>query len=242
MRVLIVDDEPLARARMRALLDEFSDTQVVGEAGDGTHALHAAMTLQPDLVLLDIAMPGIGGLEVARHLARFPLPPAVVFCTAYDAHALEAFEAKAIDYLVKPVRGERLMAALEKVRTFAAGRGLQPGTVGDGRRSHLCARLRGSLRLIPLEEIRYLQAEEKYVVVHHARGEDLIEESLKSLEAEFPDRFVRIHRNCLVAREEIAELQRDAEGRAVLRLRNAPQLLEVSRRCMPDLRGVMRAR
>lgn len=242
MKVLIVDDEPLARERMRALLDEFFDTQVVGEVGDGASALHAAMTLQPDLVLLDIAMPGIDGLETARHLARFPLPPAVVFCTAYDAHALEAFEAKAIDYLVKPVRSERLMAALEKVRTFAAGRGLQPGTVGDGRRSHLCARLRGSLRLIPLEEIRYLQAEEKYVVVHHARGEDLIEESLKSLEAEFPDRFVRIHRNCLVARDEIAELQRDAEGHAVLRLRHAPQLLEVSRRCMPDLRGMMRAR
>ena len=241
MNVLIVDDEPLARARMRELLAAAADARVVGEAGDGEAALRSALAQQPDLVLLDIAMPGIDGLEVARHLARFPLPPAVVFCTAYDAHALEAFEASAIDYLVKPVRQERLMAALERVRTFAAGRGSQSGAAGDGRRSHLCARLRGNLRMIALEEVRYLQAEEKYVVVHHARGEDLIEESLKSLEAEFPDRFVRIHRNCLVAREEIAELQRDAEGQVHLRLRNATQPLEVSRRCLPALREAMRA-
>ena len=241
MNVLIVDDEPLARARMRELLAAAADVRVVGEAGDGEAALRSALAQQPDLVLLDIAMPGIDGLEVARHLARFPLPPAVVFCTAYDAHALEAFEASAIDYLVKPVRQERLMAALDRVRTFAAGRGSQSGAAGDGRRSHLCARLRGNLRMIALEEVRYLQAEEKYVVVHHARGEDLIEESLKSLEAEFPDRFVRIHRNCLVAREEIAELQRDAEGQVHLRLRNATQPLEVSRRCLPALREAMRA-
>src|SRR5690554_3140628 len=163
-------------------------------------------------------MPGIDGLEAARHLAAFEPRPAVVFCTAYDAHALSAFDAAAVDYLVKPVRAERLEAALERVRTFTAG--LDRGRGGsveveplDGqRRSHLCARLRGSLRLIPIEEIRYLQAEEKYVVVHHARGEDLIEESLKSLEDEFGDRFVRIHRNCLVPRHELVELRRGLDG------------------------------
>ena len=145
----------------------------------------------------------------------------MVFCTAYDAHALSAFEAAAVDYLVKPVRPERLHAALERARTFTAGRDRKAGD-GDThgkRRTHLCARLRGSLRLIPIEDVHYLQAEEKYVVVHHARGEDLIEESLKSLEEEFGDRFLRIHRNCLVARHEILELKRGTDGRvhAVLR-------------------------
>src|SRR5690606_34032031 len=147
----------------------------------------------PDLVLLDIAMPGVDGLEVARHLAAFEPRPAVVFCTAFDAHALSAFEAQAIDYLVKPVRPERLAAAQDRVRTFAAGR-RHAEAAGGAERTHLCARLGGSLRLIPVEEVHYLQAEEKYVVVYHARGRDLIEESLKSLEDEFRSEERRVGR------------------------------------------------
>jgi two-component system response regulator AlgR len=164
----------------------------------------------------------------------------VVFCTAYDAHALSAFEAEAIDYLVKPVRAERLSAALERVRTFAAGRE-RGGEVAPGqRRTHLCARLRGSLRLIPIEDVHYLHAEEKYVIVHHARGEDLIEESLKSLEDEFGERFVRIHRNCLVARHEIVELKRCPDGHVQAVLRHGKQPLEVSRRCVSALRETLK--
>ncbi|AKC88233.1 chemotaxis protein CheY [Pseudoxanthomonas suwonensis] len=236
MKLVIADDEPLARERLRMLLADEAAVEVVAEAGDGQQVLDACAAHQPHVVLLDIAMPGIDGLETARLLAEASPSTAVVFCTAYDAHALSAFEAAALDYLVKPVRPERLAAALERVRTFLAGR---PAT-GNGKRTHLCARLRGSLRLIPLEEVRYLQAEEKYVVVHHARGEDLIEESLKSLEDEFADRFVRIHRNCLVARQELVELRRGADGhvQAVLRSGGAP--LEVSRRCVPQLRQTLR--
>jgi len=186
-------------------------------------------------------MPGIDGLETARHLSAFEPRPAVVFCTAYDDHALSAFEAEAIDYLVKPVRPERLAAALERVRTFAAGRERTAVAPGDGRRrSHLCARLRGSLRLIPIDEVHYLHAEEKYVIVHHARGEDLIEESLKSLEDEFSERFVRIHRNCLVARHEIVELKRCADGHVQLVLLHGKQPLEVSRRCVAGLRETLK--
>ncbi|MBD7988204.1 response regulator transcription factor [Luteimonas sp. Sa2BVA3] len=241
MKVVIADDEPLARERLRSLLAVHPDIDVVAEAGDGRGALQACAEHEPDLVLLDIAMPGIDGLEAARHLAAFEPRPAVVFCTAYDAHALSAFEAAAVDYLVKPVRPERLQAALDRVRTFTAGleRGRAEG--GDGkRRTHLCARLRGSLRLIPIEDIHYLQAEEKYVVVHHARGEDLIEESLKSLEEEFGDRFLRIHRNCLVARHELVELRRDPEGHVHAILRHGREPLEVSRRCVAPLREVLR--
>lgn len=249
MKVLIADDEPMARERLRALLAEHVDMQLVAEAGDGAAALDACAEHTPDVVLLDIAMPGIDGLEVARHLATFDPRPAVVFCTAYDAHALSAFEAAAVDYLVKPIRRERLAAALDRARTFVAGRAprhdeaapLDGHAGGNGkRRSHLCARLRGSLRLIAIEDIRYLQADEKYVVVHHARGEDLIEESLKSLETEFADNFVRIHRNCLVSREELVELRRASDGRIEAVLRHGDKPLEVSRRCVPHLRDMVR--
>jgi two-component system response regulator AlgR len=239
MKIIIADDEPLARERLRQLLADTADADIVAEAGDGLAVLHACAEHDPDLVLLDIAMPGMDGMEVVRHLAAFDPRPAVVFCTAYDAHALSAFEAQAIDYLVKPVRTERLAAALERVRTFAAGRA--QATLAHGReRSHLCARLGGSLRLIPVEDVHYLQAEEKYVVVHHARGEDLVEESLKALEEEFGERFVRIHRNCLVARHELMELRRDGEGHVRAVLRHGAHPLEVSRRCLPILRNQVR--
>ena len=241
MRVVIADDEPLARERLRTLLAGQPGIEIVAEAVDGHDALHACAEHDPDLVLLDIAMPGIDGLEAARHLAAFEPRPAVVFCTAYDAHALSAFEAEAIDYLVKPVRPERLAAALERVRTFAAGRERNGhGHGGTELRTHLCARLRGSLRLIPIDEVHYLHAEEKYVVVHHARGEDLIEESLKSLEEEFGERFVRIHRNCLVARHEIVELRRAPDGHVQAVLRHGKQPLEVSRRCVSGLRETLK--
>ena len=240
VRVVIADDEPLARERLQSLLADLPDVTVVAEAANGEQALHACAELQPDLVLLDIAMPGLDGLETARHLATFEPRPAVVFCTAYDAHALSAFEAAAIDYLMKPVRPERLAAAIERARVFLAGRGDSQGN-GDGRaRTVLCARLRGGLRLIPVEDIHYLQAEEKYVVVHHARGEDLIEESLKSLEEEFAARFVRIHRNCLVARHELIELRRGTAGQVQAVLRHGKQPLEVSRRCVATLRQDLR--
>ena len=241
MKVLIADDEPMARERLRALLAEHPDLRLVAEAADGGTALDACAEHTPDIVLLDIAMPGLDGLEAARHLADFEPRPAVVFCTAYDEHALSAFDAAAVDYLVKPVRRERLAVALDRARTFVAGRTPKAEVAHGKRRTHLCARLRGSLRLIAIEDIRYLHAEEKYVVVHHARGEDLIEESLKSLETEFAERFVRIHRNCLVARDELVELRRAADGRIEAMLRHGEKPLEVSRRCVPHLRELVRA-
>lgn len=242
MKIVIADDEPLARERLRQLLADEAGVEVVAEAGDGQEALHACAEHDPDLLLLDIAMPGIDGLEVARHLKDFERRPVVVFCTAYDAHALSAFDAEAVDYLVKPVRQERLASALQRARALAAARGdgTAPAAAAGKRRTHLCARLRGSLRLISIDEVRYLQAEEKYVVVHHARGQDLIEESLKSLEEEFGERFVRIHRNCLVARDELVELRRSIDGQVHAILRNGDRPLDVSRRCVAQLRATIR--
>jgi two-component system response regulator AlgR len=241
MKVVIADDEPLARERLRSLLGEYAGIEIVAEAENGLATLQACAEFRPDLVLLDIAMPGVDGLEAARHLTAFDPRPAVVFCTAYDEHALSAFDAAAIDYLMKPVRAERLAVALERARTFIVGRETQaPAVPGRHPRTHLCARLRGSLRLIPVEDVHYLQAEEKYVLVHHARGEDLIEESLKSLEQEFGDLFQRIHRNCLVASDEFQELRRLPDGQVQAVLRHGKVPLEVSRRCVAGLRERLR--
>lgn len=237
---MIVDDEPLARERLRVLLSADPEVEIVAEAGNGMEALQACAECNAELVLLDIAMPGMDGLEAARHLSTFQARPAVVFCTAYDEYALSAFDAAAIDYLMKPVRRERLAAALQRARTFLAGRAAGPAVPAERARTHLCARLRGSLRLIPLEDVRYLQAEEKYVVVHHAGGQDLIEESLRSLEEEFSQRLIRIHRSCLVAREELRELRRDNDGRVHALLRHGGEPLEVSRRCVSTLRQQLR--
>ncbi|PZO63132.1 MAG: DNA-binding response regulator [Pseudoxanthomonas suwonensis] len=238
MRVAIVDDEPLARRRLRDLLLARDGVDVVGEAADGAAGIALCSEHKPDVVLLDIAMPGMDGIDTARQLAALQPAPLVVFCTAYDAHALSAFEAQAIDYLVKPVRAERLATALDRAQAMLAGK--QAADVQAKQRTHLCARMRGNLRLIPIEDVLYLQADEKYVVVHHVRGEDLIEESLKSLEEEFGDRFLRIHRNCLVARNQLTALQRGSDGQMHARLRDGGQLLEVSRRSVTQLRELLK--
>ena len=239
MKLLIVDDEQPARQRLVAMLTGLDDIVVAGEAANGREAVEKAAELAVDAVLMDIAMPVMDGLEAARHLARLEPRPAVIFCTAYDKHALAAFEAAAVDYLVKPVRQERLLEALERARRQSPAALPAPidvpGTT-QRQRSHLAARMRGNLRLIPIEDVHYLLAEEKYVLVHHARGEDLIEESLRSLEQEFADRFQRIHRNCLVANDEFLELKRMPDGQVHAILRHGKTPLEVSRRCLPTLR------
>lgn len=239
MKLLIVDDEQPARQRLVAMLSGLDDIVVVGEAANGREAVEKASALAAEAVLMDIAMPVMDGLEAARHLARLEPRPAVIFCTAYDEHALAAFEAAAVDYLVKPVRQERLVEALERARRRRTPVAQVPADVPGApqrQRTHLAARMRGNLRLIPIEDVHYLLAEEKYVLVHHARGEDLIEESLKSLELEFVDRFQRIHRNCLVANDEFLELKRLPDGQVQAILRHGKSPLEVSRRCLPTLR------
>ncbi len=243
MRVLIVDDEALARTRMRALLAEIAQpaTEVVAEAADGRAAIELCDQLQVQVVLLDISMPVMDGLEAARHLAGADNPPAIIFCTAYDEHALAAFEARAIDYLVKPVRGERLRSALERAEKLSVDDRRAPGSgLGNRSRSHLCARVRGNLRLVAINEISYLLAEDKYVVVHSDQGEVLIEESLKTLEQEFPEQFVRIHRNCLIAVDRLQGLDRDAEGNLQARVQGASRPLEISRRCLPAIRALVK--
>jgi len=220
MNVLIVDDEAPARDRLRRLLEE-GEHVVVGEAANGEQALEMAQQLSPDVVLLDIRMPGLNGIETARHLNTFEKPPAVVFATAYDEYAIEAFETSAVGYVLKPVRRERLDQAL------ALAKRLHNSTLGevaeqsglDGRRAHLCTRSLGELKLIPVSDVQYILADQKYVNVFHAKGHDLIDDSLKALEEEFPEIFVRIHRGALVAVTGIDSLRKTEDGQTEVVMR-----------------------
>ncbi len=247
MKILIVDDEPLARERLIGMLTAFKDVELVVEASNGRDAIeqaqrHALSEQAVNVVLLDIAMPVMDGLEAAMHLSHLEPAPAIIFCTAYDAHALQAFEASAVDYLLKPVSESRLKIALERAKKFTGERISQVAEKLPGNRSrtHICARVRGQLKLLPIQDVWYFLAEDKYVEVHSQHGEVLIEESLKTLEDEFADRFVRVHRNCLVATARIAGLKREADGRVMIELRDSAASLEISRRNLPSLRKLVK--
>ena len=243
IRLLIVDDEPPARERLRHLLGDFSEVAVVGEAASGREAVELCERLAPDVVLLDIRMPGMDGIEAARHLTAFDEPPAVIFTTAYDEHALEAFEAQAVGYLLKPVRREKLARAVRHAARIASPqlqRLAEQSQLGR-RRAQLCVRIGHRLNMIPVEDVLYFAAGQKYVTVHHRGGEGLIEESLRALAAEFAPDFVRIHRNSLVALRHVSAVERDAEGRYLVRLSGCDEPLPVSRRhaaqALRQLRG-----
>ncbi len=240
MRVLVVDDEPLARERLRRQLDTLPGIELAGEAGNGTEALKAATRLRPDVVLLDIRMPGMDGLEAARHLELLATPPAVVFTTAYGEHALEAFDRHAVDYLLKPIRAERLAEALAScARINRAQLSALVDSSESSARTHLCARRHGDLVMVPVDEVIFLQADQKYVRVVYRDGELLLEESLKSLHEEFGERFVRIHRNALVARDTLRALVHDG-GVLRVELTGSDERLEVSRRHAAALRAMLR--
>jgi two-component system response regulator AlgR len=236
-RVLIVDDEAPARDRLKRLLAEIEACEYVGEAGDGQEALDACAKLAPSVVLLDVRMPGLTGMEVARHLASLAQPPAVIFTTAYDEYALQAFETQAVGYLLKPVRKEKLARALKHAARISGPNLLRVASAArmETRRQHVCARVGEQLRLIPVADIYCFLADQKYVTVRHAGGEDLIDESLKTLSDEFSPDFVRIHRNALIAEKHIAAVERIAEGQYEVRMRDCPAALQVSRRHAGEL-------
>jgi len=237
MKCLVVDDESLARQRLTRLLEDMGEWKVCGEAANGEQALQQVQQLCPDLVLLDIRMPGMDGLEAARHIVQLENPPVLVFATAYGDHALEAFETQAVDYLLKPIHPQRLQQALDKARRLSSVQleKLQKSQA-DSRRTHLCARKRGNLELVPIDEVVYLQADNKYVTVCSATQQILIEESLKSLEEEFACYFMRIHRNALVAVGAIRGLEKNVEGHCCVLLEGVGERLEVSRRLLPEVR------
>ena len=242
MRVLIVDDELPARTRLRELMNRLADYECCGEAGTGAEALRLAEKLNPDLVLLDIQMPGLSGLETASQLAEREQPPAVIFTTAHSDYALEAFDTHAIAYLLKPVRLERLEQALAdagRINRAQLNR-LATEQATDGNRGHIRARIGQHLDLIPLADVFYFQADQKYVTVRHRHGETLIEEALKTLEQELGPRVMRIHRNALAVAVHIAGLEKAGDGSAVLVFHEIPDRLEVSRRHLPAIRQFLK--
>lgn len=241
MNILIVDDEKPARDRLRRLLGNMPEYSVVGEARNGSEAVDLNGQVQPDVILMDIRMPGMDGLEAARHITRNEHPPAIIFTTAFSDHALEAFEANAMDYLLKPVKIDRLLQAIESsTRLNRLQMREQLQELDDSEvRKHICARVRGNLVLIALEDIYYFQAEQKYVTVRHSGGEVLIEEPLKSLEQEFRDTFYRIHRNALVRLDKIAGMKNNAGGHQIF-FADIDEKLEVSRRHLPGVRKILK--
>jgi len=237
LRVLIVDDEAPARRRLHQLLDDCADAlalTIVGEAASGREALELLHVVAADLVLTDIHMPDMDGLELARHVLKLARPPVVIFTTAYQQHALDAFEVNAIDYLVKPVRVPRLLAALQKVPQLKPVPTAKLDLLPAGARRFLSITERARVMLVPVEEIAYLKAELKYVTIRTAQREYLLEESLTHLEEEFGPRFVRVHRNCLVARDFIKGFERrvsdEGDAHWEVLLRGIAESLPVSRR------------
>lgn len=242
LRVLIVDDEPPARERLASLVAEIGDVELVGQASTGDEALELNGDLVPDVVLLDVRMPGMDGVELARRLAATAEPPAVIFTTAYDEYAINAFDAQAAGYLLKPIRREKLEASLAQCLRLTRPQRASAEVAArfSTRRSHLPVKHRDGIRLIPLGDIRCFVADQKYTTVRHAGGEDLIEESLRMLEEEFGDAFVRIHRSALVNVAHLELIERDAEGQYFVRLRGTSDRLSVSRRMASDLKDRFR--
>jgi two-component system response regulator AlgR len=232
LRTLIVDDEAPARERLRHLLEDVADVDVVGEAANGVEALERCAALEADLVLLDVRMPGMDGIEAARHLGALDDPPAVIFTTAYDEYALAAFESEAVGYLLKPVRREKLVRAVRHAARIAGpqlARLAEQSQLGR-RRSQICARLGEQLRLVPIEDVMFFNAEQKYVTMRHRGGRELIDESLRALEQEFAPDFIRVHRNSLVARRFVQAVERSPDGHLFVRLTETDETLQVSRR------------
>ncbi len=248
MDILIVDDELLARQRLARMVGRISECHLVAQAANAEEALTAVSNYDPDVVLCDIRMPGRDGLQLAEQLGILEDPPAIIFCTAYDEYALEAFGVRAVDYLLKPVSEEKLIAALSKagrvnrVQLAAlAAKGRHPRELPTSGRSHISAKTRRGLELIALDTVLYFQADHKYVTVFH-RGpeqgiaETLLDDTLKELEDEFPGLFVRVHRNALVSINAIEGMERAADGQYRLHLKGSVHQPQVSRRHVASLR------
>jgi two-component system response regulator AlgR len=241
LKILIADDETPARNRLRELLADIPDVNVIAEARNGKEALELCAENPPDLLLLDIRMPKMDGIEAAGHLQKFEPPPAIIFTTAYDSYAMQAFEIHAVDYLLKPIRLERLQTAISKARALLPSQlaALKPM---QSQRTHFSVVERGRVILVPVADAVYLKAELKYITVRTREREYLIEDSLVNIEQEFGDHFLRLHRNCLAARDSILGYEKhpgaNGESHWVALLKGIPETIGVSRRQLHVLRDL----
>lgn len=243
MEILIVDDELLARQRLVRMVEKFDDHSVVGEADNADAALAAIDTFDPDVILLDVRMPGKDGLALAHEISALDYPPAIIFCTAFDQYALDAFGTSAIGYLLKPIKSEQLLEALNKAQKLNKVQLAAAKTPGaeTSARSHISAKTRRGIELIPLEDVRYFVADHKYVTVYHRNGEHLLDETLKELESEFGSRFIRIHRNALISTKHIEAIERAPQGQYQVRLADMAHRPIISRRHVTYVKELLKA-
>ncbi len=241
MHVLVVDDEVLARQRSMRMIENIDGYSVVGEASNGEAAIKSIQNLDPDIVLLDIRMPGEDGLATAKRIAELSDPPAVIFCTAYNEYALEAFSTLAVGYLLKPLQNEQLISALEKASKLNKVQKavLEKEPENANRRSKIAAKTRRGVELVNIEEVYCFIADQKYVTIVHKNGETLIDDTLKDLEEEFDGLFIRVHRNALVSIKEISKLERMPTGQYELQLKSAQYRPVVSRRHVASVRELL---
>ncbi len=241
MHVLVVDDEVLARQRSMRMIENIDGYSVVGEASNGEAAIKSIQNLDPDIVLLDIRMPGEDGLATAKRIAELSDPPAVIFCTAYNEYALEAFSTLAVGYLLKPLQNEQLISALEKASKLNKVQKavLEKEPENANRRSKIAAKTRRGVELVNIEEVYCFIADQKYVTIVHKNGETLIDDTLKDLEEEFDGLFIRVHRNALVSIKEISKLERMPTGQYQLQLKSAQYRPVVSRRHVASVRELL---
>lgn len=233
LNILIIDDEQPARDRMRRLLGNFPKFEIAGEAASSAEALERIRELSPDILLLDISMPGMNGMALARVLQEGGASPAIIFCTAYQDQALNAFEVEAVDYLVKPVREERLEKSLEKARRFLGKEDVHE----EGH--YVRSTVGGKVVLTPIHRVICMVSEDKYTTVIHEKGDTVIDESLTELEQRYPAFFFRIHRNALVSRKHLRGLERTREGLTLVLLSGTERKPEVSRRKVASLRKLL---
>jgi len=239
MKILVVDDESLARARLCRFIETAELGDVVCQAQNGIEAIEAVERFAPDVVLMDIQMPAMDGLEAAQHLSQLDTPPAIIFITAYDEYALQAFDVQAVGYLLKPVRLENLKAALSKLKKINK---VQANAINNSpSRSHISAKTHQGLELIPIENVILFRADHKYISVFHKLGELLIDEPLKELEDEFPNEFIRVHRNALVAIKSISGFEKQDDGGYALRLTGFDEPIPISRRHVTAVRKLVKA-
>ncbi len=242
IKVMVVDDEPLARERLVRMIAAIGGCILVGQAGSGEQAISVAQESAPDLVFMDVRMPGMDGLAAAQYLAQLEPPPAVVFCTAYDDYAVEAFSSQAIGYLLKPVKRIELEKAIQRAKRLNKAQleeMQQSAGFSSGGRSHIASKTRRGVDLIDINDVRMFQADHKYVTAYHLDGEALLDETLKDLEDEFASRFVRIHRNALVSIAHIEGMERNLDGQYFVRLQGTDIRPQVSRRHVAPLRKLL---
>lgn len=238
MKVLVVDDEPLAQQRLEQLLTQMSQVDAILKANNGQQAIEICQLEKPDLVLLDIRMPGIDGLETAQHLSQMDKSPAIIFTTAYDEYALEAFKVNAVDYLLKPVRQEKLAESIERASHLNRIQIQAIKSQPEGR-TNITAKISGNIKLIPVADIFYFQADQKYVTVKHMNGETIIEDTLKELQAEFEADFIRVHRNALVAKKYITGIHKNTAGHNFVTMNECDSMIEISRRHLSGVKKLI---